>query len=152
MGNTDGLDFAAWLRNTIAAKGWSIADLSREIARREGIDERDEDDFKRRSKAVHGYVSNMMNGDANWSDEYLKKIADALGSDQASMLKAAGRLRDFSDEGNVDTVTRGKLDTLLGLLDEDERVDAIQHLTIYIQTKNQQKAQRAKTASRPKRA
>lgn len=155
MGDTpEGPSFSEWMRATIAAKGWNIADLSREIARQEGINVKDDDDFRRRSKAIHGYVSNMLNGEANWSDEYLKKIADALGVDQATMLVAAGRLRETSGGKHkpikVDESTRGKLEALLGLLDEDERVEAIQYLTLFVQTKQQQKRQQSR--AKPKRA
>lgn len=127
MGNTqEGQSFEDWLRVAIASKRWSIADLSREIARREGKDERDVEDFNRRAKAIHNNISNALNGVSNFGEVYIRKIADALGVPQESALRIAGKLGDDHDEAvQVPTTTRGKIEALLASLTPDEQDEAI---------------------------
>ena len=134
--------FGKWVRELLVAKGWRVADLARQIARNEGRSYADGDDLQRRTKAIHGHVSNMLNGESGWGSEYILKVSEALGADQAEALRVAGKLRDAGAGKGKDRSTRVKLETLIELLDEDEQQEAIRYLTLFVQAKQQQKRER----------
>lgn len=138
--------FEEWLRARLIPRHWRIADLAREIARQEGISERDAVDFKRRSKAIQNNFSNVFSGASNLGFEYAAKIAAALEVKPEEVMEVAGLL-----ERNKTTQTRSakpeksparqKIEALLDMLDRQEQETAIAILEAF--TEDRKKAKKA---------
>ena len=137
MGNTteEPAEFAIWLRDTLKSRNLRVMDLAREIARREGINEKDKEDFARRSRSIHGHVSNIINGYKFVGADYAVKIADALELPRESVLQIAGFLPDGGEAVIViPASTRGRIDALLASLDEEQQEEAMRFLESYVVT------------------
>jgi hypothetical protein len=142
MGNTiqDDALFPSWLRDTLKDRRMRVMDLATEIARREGIDERDKEDFRRRSKAVHGHISNIINHEKNIGADYAVKIADALELPRESVMRIAGLLPTDKTEVAVPATARGKIEALLASLPPEKQDEAIRFLEAYVITQFREQA------------
>ena len=148
MGNTmqGGSLFASWLGDTLKSRNMRVMDLAREMARREGISEADKQDFDRRAKAIHGHVSNIINGVKVVGADYAIKIADALELPHESVLRIAGLLPEDGEEVAVPVTARGKIEALLASLTPAQQDEAIRFLESYVATQL-----RESVAGKPKR-
>jgi len=138
MGNTrdEGNRFPDWLRRELFDRRMTVADLARAIVRNEGIDEGDVDDFARRTKAVHGLISNVINQVASLGIKTARKIADALELPQEDVMEIAGliergksRSAQASRSGKSDA--RQKIDRLIDMLSPEEQEQAIEILETF---------------------
>lgn len=132
--------FASWLRDTLKSRNLRVMDLAKEIARREGIDEGDKEDFRRRSKAVHGNISNALNGVSTIGLEYALKIADALDLPHESVMRIAGLLPTDKKDAAVPATARGKIEALLASLPPEKQDEAIRFLEAYVITQFREQA------------
>lgn len=138
MGNTrdEGNRFPDWLRRELFERRMTVADLARAIVRIEGIDEGDADDFARRTKAVHGLISNVMNRVAALGIKTARKIADALELPQEDVLEIAG-LIERKKSGTpqsakpVESDARRKIKLLIEMLSPEEQEIAIEALEAF---------------------
>ncbi len=117
------------------------------MAKREGVAESDREDFRRRTKAIHGNISHGLKGKSRLGDDYIKSIADALEADQTEALKEAGRLqvRDKKPTPSKSPAQQ-KIDALLAILNDEEKEEAISLLETF--TKNRKKAKEAASRAR----
>jgi len=122
----------------------TVADLARAIVRIEGIDESDADDFARRTKAVHGLISNVMNRVAALGIKTARKIADALELPQEDVMEIAGLIERGKSKSSQAGKTnksdaRRKIDALIEMLSPEEQEQAIEILETFTKRRKAEK-------------
>jgi hypothetical protein len=148
MGNTqdERNPFVDWLYEKLADKKWKVSDLTRKIAEMEGFGAESED-FERRSRSIHGNVSNVVNRKRALGVDYARKIADALEVPQEDVMEMAGLLvrTEPSIAGKrpkpEKSPARQKIEALLDMLDRQEQEEAINILEAFAE--GRKKAKRA---------